>query len=241
MKIIITGMNGTVAPVLAQQLRADGHTVVGWNRNDVPPDDRGAVAHFLHSARPDALCHLATGSPEWAESLAASGIRMLYTGSVSVFSGEQRGPFDVDAEPQPNDDYGRYKLECERRILATNSRAIIARIGWQIGDSAGSNNMVDYLTRTNAETGGIDASENWMPSCSFLADTAAALATLLCDRAATGLYHLEGNPGLSFFEIANRLHERHGRSWDIRPAAEPRQDQRLIDARVRVAPITSRL
>ena len=241
MKIIITGINGTVAPVLAQRLRADGHTIVGWNRNDVPPDDRAAVARFLDSARPDAICHLATGSPEWAESLAASGSRMLYTGSVSVFSGEQRGPFGVDAEPRPSDDYGRYKLECERRILAANSGAVVARIGWQIGDSARSNNMVHYLTRTNAEMAGIDASEKWVPSCSFLADTAAALVTLLCDRAATGLYHLEGNPGLSFLEIANRLNERHGRSWNVRRAVEPAQDQRLIDPRVRFAPITSRL
>ena len=234
-------MNGTVAPVLAQRLREEGHIIVAWKRNEVPPDDRAAVEHYVAWVRADALCHLATGSPEWADSLARSGVRLLYTGSVSIFSGEQRGPFTVDAEPQPNDDYGRYKLECERRIIAANSRAVVARIGWQIGDAAGSNNMVDYLTRTNAEQGSVDASENWLPACSFLADTAAALAKLLCNPDAHGVYHLDGNPGLSFFEIAQRLNKRLGSRWNIRPAAKPDQDQRLVDTRMSVAPITRRI
>jgi dTDP-4-dehydrorhamnose reductase len=245
LKIIVTGINGTVAPVLGRELATRSHSVIAWDRSAVPPDDGAACEQFIDALQPEALCHLATGSAAWAEMLArecaAAGIRFLFTGSVSVFSIAQHGPFTVDVEPQPTDDYGRYKLECEQRILAVNAQAVVARIGWQIADRAGSNNMVDYLTRTNAAAGAIDASENWQPACSFLPDSAAALTELLFDRNACGIYHVDGNPGLSFFEIATRLNERHGRAWKVRRVAEPNWNQRMIDARVRVTPISERL
>ena len=244
-KVLITGMNGTVAPVLGRALEMQGHSVVAWDRNAVPPDSREACEQFLASVEPNAICHLATGSAEWAETLAswsaAEGVRLLYTSSVAVFSTAQNGPFNVHDEPQPTDEYGRYKLECEQRILAVNSQALVARIGWQIGERAGSNNMVDYLARTNAAEGGVNASEHWQPACSFLADTAAALTTLLTDHDARGIYQLDGNPGLSFFQIATALSELNAQAWKVRAVAEPDWDQRMIDARVRVAPITARL
>ena len=245
MKIIVTGLNGTVAPVLADRLRQDGHSIVRWNRSEVPPDDSAAAESFIKAVHADAICHLATGSPAWAETIARcagrAGARLLYTSSVSVFSMEQRGPFAIDAEPEPIDDYGRYKRECEQRILAVNADALIARLGWQIGHAAGSNNMVDYLTRTDAAQGAVEASANWLPACSFLQDTAAALGTLLADAGARGIYHLDANPGLSFFEIATRLNHLHRGAWNVRRATEPSWDQRMIDQRTAIAAITTRL
>ena len=245
MKIIITGMNGTVAPVLAAHLQQHGHSVTAWNRNEVPPDHEAAVEDHVARVRPDAICHLANGSATWAETLARSchamGARFLYTSSVSVFSTAQSGPFTIDHAPQPTDEYGRYKLECEQRVRAVNANAVVARLGWQIGTSAGSNNMIDYLTRKHDAGGEIDASENWLPACSFLSDTVAALAALLVDGNARGIYHFESNPGLSFFEIATRLNARDRRGWNIRRTTEPRWDQRLIDPRVRLASLTARL
>ena len=32
MKFLVTGMNGTVSPVLAARLRRDGHAIVAWDR-----------------------------------------------------------------------------------------------------------------------------------------------------------------------------------------------------------------
>jgi dTDP-4-dehydrorhamnose reductase len=242
MKVIITGMNGTVAPVLAAHLQQLGHSVIAWDRQRVSPE---TTSDYLTTVRPDAVCHLATGPAAWAEALAQScatiGAKFLYTSSVSVFASAQQGPFGVDVQPQPADDYGRYKLECEQRVRAANAAAVIARLGWQIGDSAGSNNMVDFLERTQQANGCVSASDRWLPSCSFLVDTAAAVTSLLLGDAAGGVYHLEGNPGLTFYEIAERLNACHGRSWKIVQAAHPFQDQRLIDRRIPVAPITARL
>ena len=163
----------------------------------------------------------------------------MYISSVSVYSGAQTGPFTVQDVPQPDDDYGRYKLECEQRVQAVHSRAHIVRIGWQIGSTPGGNQMIDFLDRTFREQGRIDASTRWFPGCSFLPDTAAAL--LRITALPPGLYHLDGNPGLNFFQIATGLNRLLGDPWTVVPVAGLVQNHRMLDPRVEVASITQRL
>jgi dTDP-4-dehydrorhamnose reductase len=158
---------------------------------------------------------------------------------VSVFNGALPGPFSVERPADATDDYGRYKTECEHRVRAAHPEALIARLGWQIGDSPGSNNMVDFLCRTMLDKGQIEASDCWLPSCSFLEDTAAALHTLMLEFPA-GLYQLEGNPGLSFFEIATRLNRLLGNDWSVSPTGQPAGDLRMIDHRCSIKPPVQR-
>ncbi len=243
LKTIVTGMHGTVAPVLAAVLAAQGDEVVPWDRERVPVDDPAAGRRFLTGA--DVVFHLATGSVEWAETIAricaAEGIGLLYASSVAVFSSAQAGPFGVERKPEPTDDYGRYKLACEERILAACPDARVARLGWQIGDVRGSNNMIEFLWRAAETEGRIVAATTWIPSCAFLADTAEALRRLATGPFAGGVHHLEGNPGLSFHEIAERLRRRHQAPWRIVAGDEPVWDQRLSDERISVASIAGRL
>lgn len=244
MKVLVTGMRGTVAPALARALRAAGHDVVAWDRGRVPVHDEAGVHAYVHHERPAAFCHVATGPAAWAEwcarACAERGVPFLFTGSVSVFGSVQRGPFGVADEPQPDDDYGRYKLECERRVLVAHAGARAVRLGWQIGGAPGGNQMVDFLDRTAREQGVVRASTAWRPACSFLEDTAASLARALFEGPA-GLLHLDGNPGLDFHEIASRLRRRLDAPWRIEATSEPARDHRLRDARVPVTPITARL
>ena len=243
MKALVTGMRGTVAPVFAQALRAEGVSVVPWDRDLHPIDNPEAVRFFIRAERPDLFCHLALGSPDWAEwaarTCAEMNVPFLYVGSVSVYGSAQTGPFAPADLPVPDDDYGRYKFECERRVLAAHPRAHVVRIGWQIGDRPGGNQMVDHLDRTFREQGRIDASVRWFPGCSFLPDTAAALVRI-AKRRPPGLYHLDGNPGLNFFEIASGLNDLLGRPWAVAPVAGLVQNRRMLDPRAPVASIQAR-
>lgn len=242
MKAIVTGMSGTVGAVLAQALGQAGHEVTGWDREVVPPDEATAVTQFIQREQPDWLFHLAMGSPDWAAQMATVctevGCRFLYTSSVSVYSGTQTGPFTVQNQPMPDDDYGRYKLTCEQRIQHTCPEAHIVRLGWQIGHAPGGNQMVDYLHRTFQEKGDIEASTNWFQACSFLEDTAVALIHTI-RQLPGGLYHLDANPGLSFYEIVSHLNQLHGRSWQIKPTDTPQLNNRLLDDHLPVTPITN--
>lgn len=241
---MVTGMNGTVAPVLGKRLRAEGIEVIPWDREKVATDDLEAITAFFDEVRPHWFFQIATGSPDWIETTARicleRAIRFLHTGSVSVFSSDSQGPFTVKCSPDATDDYGRYKIECEQRVVRANPRSITARLGWQIGEAPGSNNMVDFLSNAMREKGHIEASRAWKPSCCYLQDTAEALLRLIKDNA-PGLYQVEGNPGLSFFEIVQRLNKKDGGTWKVIPTDNPDWDNRMLDDRVKVTPITATL
>jgi dTDP-4-dehydrorhamnose reductase len=232
---LLTGMNGTVAPAVATEVGRRGGRAVAWNREHVPPDDPVRARAFIESVRPDAIVHCAMGDPAWAAWLAATcadmGATFLFTGSASIYGKHQSGPFTVDCAPEPDDAYGQYKLDCERRILAVNPGARIVRLGWQIALRTGGNQMVDFLSRRQAEHGQIDASTEWFPACSFLHDTARALADVL-ERFDPGTYLLDGNPGLNFLQIATNLNRAMNASWNIRATSEFRCNNMMRDQRL---------
>lgn len=242
MKVIVTGMNGTVAPALARRLMLEGAEIVTWDRGRDAPETEAAVREFISRYTPDWVCHVATGAPDWAEwiarTCAGSDVRLLWTGSVSVFGEKHRPPFTTAMEPDATDDYGRYKVECEKRVRAANPDAIVARLGWQIGDAPGSNTMTNYLTNLARENGGkVEASAAWIPSCAKLDDSAGAMAELM-SRGKAGLYQLEGNQhGLSLFEIASGLKKKLGTAWEVVRADEPRRDNRMKDEQVRMGQV----
>ncbi len=243
-RILITGMNGTVAPALAAEIRARGGQVIAWDRSAVPPNDDSAVEEHIRSCEVSALLHCAMGDPHWAGHLAACcrrmGMAFLYTGSVSVFGPHQAGPHHVDAVPEPHDEYGRYKLECERRVFAAFPDAHVIRLGWQIALRPGGNQMVDYLIRRQAEHGAVGASTCWFPACSFLDDTARALADAL-EGVPAGLYHLDGNPGWSMHRIACALNRAMGSPWRVRTTEDLRMNTMVRDERMPNVSIAARL
>lgn len=234
---MLTGMNGTVAPVVAAELRAQGHQVIAWDRATMPYATRGEVTSVLGRDTVEAVMHFSMGSTDWTEWMALEclerGMRFLHTSSVSVFGSHQVGPFRLVDAPEPDDDYGRYKLEGEQRALAANPHAAVYRIGWQIGDAPGSNNMVDYFVREHNEHGLIRASTLWYPAASRLVDTSECLVRgfLSGDE---GLYHVDGNPGLNLYDIALLTRERLGADWRIEPIEGLNRDHRMTDPRVTI-------
>jgi dTDP-4-dehydrorhamnose reductase len=256
MRILITGRNGTVGGRLSRRLEQMGHEVTGWDRAKVPIDDYHAMEKFVSSISPDAVYHLAilsvpTGIPdegwkvnyEWASELAwicrTAEIRFIFSSSVMVFSNRAQGPFTPDAIPDETGGYGYEKRMAEERVRYQYPGAVIARMGWQIGDAPGSNNMIDFLETRMREDGEIRASRLWFPACSFLADTVDVLAGL--NRVSTGLYQIDSNRGWSFYEIAEALNRLHGGRWKIVPTDDFIYNQRMIDERTKIPPLSERL
>jgi dTDP-4-dehydrorhamnose reductase len=254
MRILITGLNGSLAPHLARVARAHSHEVFGWDRGAVSPDDVAAGEAFLHNAQPDAIAHLGFGSEDWAAALAtwaaANDRAFVFTSTAMVFDHVPDGPHRVNDERTAKDDYGLYKIRCEDAIRPANPSACIARIGWQIDaaddGSASGNNMLAALDAQQARDGRIRASTRWRPACSFMSDTAAALLQLIEQRVAHTV-HLDSNASdaLDFHSLVHELKKRFARhAWLIEAHEEYVHDQRLLpgdDAAVRLRPLIERL
>jgi dTDP-4-dehydrorhamnose reductase len=247
MKWLITGLKGTLAPHLAREAQCAGIEVLGWDRTRVDPDDAAACEAYLGSQRPDAIAHLGMGSADWAARLArhatAHRVPFLFTSTAMVFDHEPDGPHGIGDPRNARDDYGRYKIACEGAVRDACPDAMVARIGWQIDPQQPGNNMLMALDQWQANDGRVAASRAWTPACSFMADTAAALAALLREPR-PGVLHLDSNAEEAhpFDRIVAALKQAFAReAWVIAVHEDYRHDQRLVGGAVRLPGLSTRL
>jgi dTDP-4-dehydrorhamnose reductase len=238
-RAIVTGSRGTVGTALCRHLVASGDEVVPWDRAKVRIDRYEEMERFVRESGADVVFHLAVAgwavTYEWTSELAwitnVLGRRFVFTSTAMVFSDRARGPFTPSSPPDAQEGYGKEKREAEARTFYQNPAATVVRLGWQIGDGTGSNEMRASLARRE---GPIEASVHWRPACSFLEDTAAALRRAAL--APPGLYMIDSNTRWTFYEIAHALFGAR-----VTPALGFAQDQRMIDPRLEVPALDARL
>lgn len=245
MRLLVTGMNGTVAPRVAEHARRRGHEVVPWDRAVVTPEDPAACRAFIEQAAPDAIAHLAFGAESWAGQLAAESLRrdipFLFTSTTMVFAQRPHGPYPVTAPRNATDEYGRYKIRCEDAVRAASPDSMVLRLAYQIDPDGRGNNLVAHLDAAAAAEGRVRASTRWIPACAFLDDTADALLSFL-EHPEPGVHHLDANERTAWthHQIVTALAAQLGRAWRIVASEEPDHDQRLADSR-RIAGLDTRI
>ncbi len=257
MKAIITGSHGTLGAPLSATLEQRGWSVIGWDRAALAIDDYAAMDEFVAGERPDALFHLAAASQpvgpqvgpeqawrvnyEWTSELAwicrQRGVPFVFTSTVMVFTDAAPGPYTIASSPNAEHDYGMHKRRAEERVFAQNPEARVVRLGWQIGEDLRGNQMAAWLAERSS--GPIEASLRWIPACSFIDDTVAALIELA--GRGPGLYQIDGNEGWSFYDLAWALKARHRADWAIVPSFAWAYDQRMLDPRIELPSLAERL
>lgn len=236
MKALFTGMNGTVAPAVATYFKEKGYEIISYDRNSISTINVDEIDQFIQKAKIDMLLHFAMGSFEWTAMLATvckkRSIPFVFISTVSVFSNQNRGPYTVDSIPDASDEYGSYKRKSEQIVMLNNPQAYIIRLGWQIGNSRGKNQMIDFLYQQMDKQGFISASSLWYPSVSFLEDSASAIYQIIKNLPA-GLYHVNSNESYTFFDIVTRL-TRIYPEFVVKENKEFDADHRMVDGRVHI-------
>jgi dTDP-4-dehydrorhamnose reductase len=244
MNVIFTGMNGTVAPVVAKTFEAHGVHVIAYDRSVVSTTDENQIKAFIQASDPKALFHFATGPLEWAELLAKItfelGVQMIYISTISVFDSKlSQAPYTPDMEPTAQDDYGQYKANSEKAVMAANPNASIYRLSWQITNSVTNNGMLRFIKEQIDRQGEMRASRTYYPSAAFLTDTADAVYDTWV-RLGQGIYHMNSNDNVSFYDLIVYLAKQY--DWIVvNDKAKASRDHRMIDERVRIKKLSEYL
>jgi len=205
--------------VLAGVLEEDFPGTVSATRAEADVTDRFRLEAEIERLRPDAIINCAActdvdgcetdpdgarrvnaeGAGNAARSAGAVGSRLIHVSTDFVFDGCRNVPYTEDDPPAPLSEYGRSKLEGERRVAALAPDHLIVRTSWLYG--AGRPNFVDAI-RTRARNGGtLRVVDDQFGSPTYVVDLARALRRLIdCD--ARGLVHFANRGICSRHEMA---------------------------------------
>jgi dTDP-4-dehydrorhamnose reductase len=144
----------------------------------------------------------AEGAENAARAAAAAGCPIVHVSTDFVFDGRKSVPYTEDDLPAPLSEYGRTKLEGERRVAAAAPDHLIVRSSWLYGPGRG--NFVDAI-RSRAENGGaLRVVDDQFGSPTYVADLARALL-LLVGKNARGLVHFANAGVCSRFALARAV------------------------------------
>lgn len=247
MRFAVTGSKGQLGRCLVADLEAGGEDrlAVAWAHSDLdlvqgaqvsrlfddlpggPPDVLVNAAAFTAVDRCESESELAmrvNGEAPGllAEVCAEAGVRLVHVSTDYVFGGEGRAPFDEQAPTAPACEYGRSKLEGERRVLAASPRHMVVRTSWVFGP--GRNFVVAILgqarlRRSGEVTGPLRVVNDQIGCPTYAADLAQGIRALA--RAGTeGLVHLCNQGATSWFDFARAILDGSGfRDLAIDPIA----------------------
>ncbi|MBT7040548.1 MAG: sugar nucleotide-binding protein [Bacteroidetes bacterium] len=252
LKILITGASGTIGTKLLTFLQKNGNEVIVWDRTTTSIDDYWQMESFIVNHNVDAFIHLAAITSfdeekrklswqvnyDWPSELAwickKHHIKFIFISSNMVFSVGNNGPYFPDSVADETQGYGFEKRKAEEKVIAQNPDSVILRLGWQIADQ-GDNSMLTFLDSEMNTKGEIRASHLWLPSCSFVDDTTDILNQSI--HFPKGIYQINSNTNLTFFEIVSKLKSFYNKDWNIVQTEDIIGDQRMIDTRIQINPL----
>lgn len=238
MRVLLTGASGLLGRAIASRLSARGDielTQAAFSRIKPPAvkvdlTDDASMASLFDLARPDFVIHAAAerrpdlvdGKPTEAAALNVQATEniaracaekrafLLYISTDYVFDG-RNPPYSPDSPVNPLNEYGRQKLEGERRIMAIlpEGRYAILRLPIlygrveRLGESAVTE-LAAHLATAKTAAGAPRSIEHWAKRYPLHVDDAAAAIENILDASPALLnpiYQLSGRETLTKYEM----------------------------------------
>ena len=231
MRILITGANGQLGCDLQRTLAS--HELILM---DLPTFDltKSSCEEKIASARPDLVIHAAAYTdvdgaeqqPDLAMAVNAQGTewvargatranaRLIYISTDYVFDGLKRTPYLESDLANPLNQYGKSKLEGERRSLAHCRNTLVVRTSWLYGSHG--KNFVKTMMRLAVEQAELRvvADQRGCPTNS--ADLAQSFTKML-RLDIQGIVHATGTGDCTWYELASAIVSAMGRQTPIHP------------------------
>lgn len=150
MKILITGATGFVGNRFVARWQGE-YTLLTPSHTELPIDNAMAALHYVSTAKPDVVLHLAAISNTWhceqhpdesrtinvlgavnmVRAAKAVGAKFIFFSSDQIYNGnEELGGLPETIAVRPENVYGRDKLEAERLIAEVDEEAVLLRATW---------------------------------------------------------------------------------------------------------------
>jgi dTDP-4-dehydrorhamnose reductase len=233
--ILLIGTNGQVGRELHKMLPSVGEvTALDRQRLDLtkPEEIRRAIRNCRPQIIVNAAAYTAVDKAESEELLARSinadapgvmaeearkiGAAVIHYSTDYVFDGTKTSPYDEDDPTNPQNAYGRTKLEGERAIQASGAAHLIFRTEW-VYATEGKNFLLTILRlATQREELKIVRDQTGAPTLSTeIARATTAILAQMCatDSAASslaavsGIYHLTAGGQTTWFDFTNAILE----------------------------------
>lgn len=222
MKILVTGADGQLGYDVMKELQKQNVECVSADRKQFDITDRNAVENFIANHHPTAvihcsaytavdkaedereLCHRVnvTGTENIAEVCKKIDAKMLYISTDYVFDGKKEGLYAVDDIPDPQNIYGKTKLEGELAVKRRLGKYFIVRTSWIFGNNG--SNFVKTMLQLGLEKQTLNIVADQIGSPTYTVD----LAKLLVQMVQTekfGVYHATNEGFCSWAEFAETI------------------------------------
>lgn len=231
MKLLIAGAGGQLGRALQVALREQA--VIALTHTELDITQLAPVCAAIRCHCPDLVINAAAfnavdaaeteadaaysvnalGPRNLAVATAAEGIPLLHVSTDYVFDGMAARPYHEFDSPNPQSVYGASKLAGETAVRSLNRRHYIVRSAW-LYDVAG-RNFSNTMLRL-AQQPPVRVVNDQYGSPTFAPHLAAAIGQLI-GTDAFGTYHLAGQGGTSWYELARKLYEALEISTPVQP------------------------
>jgi dTDP-4-dehydrorhamnose reductase len=247
MRLYVIGAKGQVARALREAAQRDDNIAFGFGARPEldllrPSSVEKAIADF----RPDLVVNPAAytgvdkaesepesafavnrdGARAVAAAAAARGVPIIHLSTDNVFDGNKDAPYLETDAVNPQNVYGRSKLEGEQAVAAANPRHIVLRTSWVYAPFGG--NFVRTMLRLAAENGRLRVVDDQRGCPTYAPDIAEAIMTMARNLAVSGwnskfegVTHLCGPDALTRCGFARAIIDgavaRGGRSVPVDP------------------------
>lgn len=252
MKILVTGVCGQLGHDVTEELLKNGLEVIACDREEFDLTDKNATEGFILENKPDGVIHCAAytavdkaedeedlcrkinaeGSLYIAEACEKIGAKMIYVSTDYVFGGDGEEPYEPDDEKNPQNVYGKTKLEGEKNALQNCSKAFVVRTSWVYGING--NNFVKTMRRLAETRDELNVVADQTGSPTYTRDLAVLLVRMI-QTEKYGVYHATNEGFMSWAEFAENIMKKSGLSTKINyiPTSEyPVKAKRPLNSRL---------
>jgi len=219
MRVLITGANGQLGRELQRALAA--HELRAVSHGELDITDTAALGNGITRFQPAVVVHCAaltdttrcerepnlalqvnaSGAEQVARACKAGGASMVYVSTNEVFDGTKGTPYLESDEAKPINQYGRSKLEGERRVQALLEEHYVVRTSWLYGQ--GGDNFVSKVLAW-AKDGQLTSVTDEIATPTWARDLASAIARLI-EAPRYGVFHFSNSGEASRHEWVREI------------------------------------